>query len=55
MNFTEAVISRMGAISEEEAVSILGGSDTWNYYFMTRERLNMTDRVASRVSDRMER
>ena len=59
MNFTDMVISRMGVSNEEEAKAVFEGGGqfdiNWNYYFMTKERANNSDRVASRVSDRMER
>ena len=56
MNFTDKVISRMGVNTEEEAKAVFEAGDyNWNYYFMTKERANNSDRVAERVSDRMER
>ena len=56
MNFTEDVIARLGVTTQEEAAAVFEDEDTnWTYYFMTKERANMTDMVANRVSDRMER
>ena len=56
MNFTEAVISRMGVNSEEEAKALFEEDySSWNYYYMTKNRADHTDMVATRVSDRMER
>ena len=56
MNFTEEVISRMGANTEEEAKALFEEDySSWNYYYMTKNRANHTDMVATRVSDRMER
>ena len=53
---TELVDRMPGAGTQEEAVTMLeDAGEGWHHFFMTKEHLNTTDRVAKRVSDRMER
>ena len=56
INVTELVDRMPGAETQEETVTMLeDAGEGWHHFFMTKEHLNTTDRVAKRVSDRMER
>ena len=54
LNITQEIIEKVGAADREEAEKILD-EQGWTQLFMTKDRENNTDQIASKVSYRMER